>query len=59
MYFFTNFFLFFSQVAQKFYALLVLKKQMAIELEQDPENPYSELTVTKGAKYDEHMVSSA
>ncbi|KAH9405161.1 mitotic cohesin complex, non-SMC subunit Rad21 (kleisin) [Tyrophagus putrescentiae] len=46
-------------VAQKFYALLVLKKQMAIELEQDPENPYSELTVTKGAKYDEHMVSSA
>ena len=47
------------QVAQKFYALLVLKKQMAIELEQDPEHPYSELTVTKGSKYDEHMVSSA
>lgn len=47
------------QVSQKFYALLVLKKQMAVELYQDIEHPYSELTVTKGLKYDEHMVSSA
>ncbi|XP_046914255.2 RAD21 cohesin complex component verthandi [Dermatophagoides farinae] len=45
-------------VAQKFYALLVLKKQMAIELYQNAEMPYSELIVTKGQKYDEHMVST-
>ncbi|OTF83685.1 double-strand-break repair protein rad21-like protein [Euroglyphus maynei] len=45
-------------VAQKFYALLVLKKQMAIELYQNAEMPYSELVVTKGQKYDEHMVST-
>ncbi|KAH9425200.1 mitotic cohesin complex, non-SMC subunit Rad21 (kleisin) [Dermatophagoides pteronyssinus] len=45
-------------VAQKFYALLVLKKQMAIELYQNAEMPYSELNITKGLKYDEHMVST-
>lgn len=45
-------------VAQKFYALLVLKKQMAIELYQNAEIPYSELVITKGQKYDEHMVST-
>lgn len=47
-----------KKVAQKFYALLVLKKQMAVELYQNAEMPYSELVITKGQKYDEHMVSS-
>ncbi|KAF7494399.1 Double-strand-break repair protein rad21 -like protein [Sarcoptes scabiei] len=47
-----------KMVAQKFYALLVLKKQMAIELYQNAELPYSELIITKGQKYDEHMVST-
>lgn len=56
----TGFILTFStwQVAQKFYALLVLKKQMAIELYQNADMPYSELIITKGVKYDEHMMST-
>ncbi|KAG8186915.1 hypothetical protein JTE90_022882 [Oedothorax gibbosus] len=39
-----------KQVAQKFYTFLVLKKQQAVELEQNPS--YGDLIITKGPKYD-------
>ncbi|KAK9739426.1 Conserved region of Rad21 / Rec8 like protein [Popillia japonica] len=40
-----------KQAAQKFYSLLVLKKFRVLELEQ--EEPYSELFVLKGTKFDD------
>ncbi|KAI4459377.1 scc1 / rad21 family member [Holotrichia oblita] len=42
---------FLFQAAQKFYSLLVLKKFRVLELEQ--EEPYSELFVLKGTKFDD------
>ena len=48
-----------KQVAQKFYSLLVLKKQQAIELYQDPEEEYGEITVTRGIRYEEALQSCA
>jgi len=47
-----------KQVAQKFYSLLVLKKQQAIELGQDNSVPYSELTINKGYRYEDALVAS-
>ncbi|XP_076355668.1 double-strand-break repair protein rad21 homolog isoform X1 [Tachypleus tridentatus] len=38
-----------KQVAQKFYTFLVLKKQQAVELEQD--GPYGEIIITRGSNY--------
>ncbi|GFY50203.1 double-strand-break repair protein rad21 homolog [Trichonephila inaurata madagascariensis] len=38
-----------KQVAQKFYTFLVLKKQQAVELEQNPS--YGDLIITRGPKY--------
>lgn len=48
-----------NQVAQKFYSLLVLKKQQAIELYQDAEEEYGEITVTRGVRYEEALQSCA
>jgi cohesin complex subunit SCC1 len=48
-----------KQVAQKFYSLLVLKKQQAIELYQDLDQEYGEITVTRGIRYDEALASCA
>lgn len=47
-----------KQVAQKFYSLLVLKKQQAIELIQDCSEPYGDLSIQKGYRYDEALVQS-
>ncbi|KAF8789606.1 double-strand-break repair protein rad21 homolog [Argiope bruennichi] len=38
-----------KQVAQKFYTFLVLKKQQAVELEQNPS--YGDMIITRGPKY--------
>ncbi|KAI1300152.1 Double-strand-break repair protein rad21 -like protein [Halotydeus destructor] len=46
-----------KQVAQKFYSLLVLKKQQAIELSQDMSVEYGELFIRAGPRY-EAAVSS-
>ncbi|KRT86530.1 hypothetical protein AMK59_1363 [Oryctes borbonicus] len=43
-----------KQAAQKFYSLLVLKKFRVLELEQ--EEPYSEIFVLKGTKFDEPVL---
>jgi len=43
-------FLFWFQVAQKFYTLLVLKKHVVLELYQ--EGSYDDITITRGAKFD-------
>jgi len=47
-----------KQVAQKFYSLLVLKKQQAIELYQDESTPYGDLTINKGLRYEDALVAS-
>jgi len=47
-----------KQVAQKFYSLLVLKKQQAIELYQDNNEPYGDMTINKGYRYDDALVAS-
>jgi chromatin segregation and condensation protein Rec8/ScpA/Scc1 (kleisin family) len=47
-----------KQVAQKFFSLLVLKKQQAIELTQDPDVPYAEIVIEKGVRYEEALASS-
>lgn len=52
------FFLHTQQVAQKFYSLLVLKKQQAIELYQDESTPYGDLTINKGSRYEDALVAS-
>ena len=46
-----------KQVAQKFYSLLVLKKQQAIELAQDNKLAYGELVVEKGERYDQALAA--
>lgn len=46
-------------MAQKFYSLLVLKKQQAIELFQNPEEEYGEITVTRGVRYEDALQSCA
>lgn len=46
-----------KQVAQKFYSLLVLKKQQAIELEQDPNVEYAEIIISRGPKYDDALAA--
>ena len=43
-------FLFWFQVAQKFYTLLVLKKHVVLELYQ--ESSYDDIMITRGAKFD-------
>ncbi|XP_054158154.1 double-strand-break repair protein rad21 homolog [Oppia nitens] len=48
-----------KQVAQKFFSLLVLKKQQAIELTQDPDIPYAEIYIGKGRRYEESLMSSS
>lgn len=48
-----------KQVAQKFYSLLVLKKQQAIELEQDCSCEYGDITITRGSRYDEALMASS
>ncbi|RWS25416.1 double-strand-break repair protein rad21-like protein, partial [Leptotrombidium deliense] len=48
-----------KQVAQKFFSLLVLKKQQAIELSQDTDVEYGEITITKGYRYDEALATSS
>ncbi|RWS11824.1 double-strand-break repair protein rad21-like protein [Dinothrombium tinctorium] len=48
-----------KQVAQKFFSLLVLKKQQAIELYQDTDVEYGEITITKGPRYDEALATSS
>jgi len=47
-----------KQVAQKFYSLLVLKKQQAIELYQDNNQPYNDIIINKGFNYDNALVAS-
>lgn len=47
------------KVAQKFYSLLVLKKQQAIELGQDTTVEYGEIHISRGHRYDEVLVSSS
>lgn len=47
-----------QQVAQKFYSLLVLKKQQAIELYQEDSTPYGDLTINKGYRYEDALVAS-
>ena len=39
-----------KQVASKFYALLVLKKQQAVEVQQS--EPYGDIHVTRGPKFE-------
>jgi cohesin complex subunit SCC1 len=46
-----------KQVAQKFYSLLVLKKQQAIELDQDNTEAYGELYINKGTRYDNALAA--
>jgi len=46
-----------KQVAQKFYSLLVLKKQQAIQLEQDPNVEYAEIIISRGPKYDDALAA--
>uniref|UniRef100_T1JR18 Rad21/Rec8-like protein C-terminal eukaryotic domain-containing protein n=1 Tax=Tetranychus urticae TaxID=32264 RepID=T1JR18_TETUR len=48
-----------KQVAQKFFSLLVLKKQQAVELTQDISVPYGEILITKGYRYDEALSACA
>lgn len=48
-----------KQVAQKFFSLLVLKKQQAVELTQDISVPYGEILITKGYRYDEALAACA
>lgn len=54
-----SFSIFFLQVAQKFFSLLVLKKQQAVELTQDISVPYGEILITKGYRYDEALAACA
>ena len=42
-----------KQVASKFYTLLVLKKQQAIEVQQD--EPYGDIIINKGPMYETVM----
>ncbi|CAG2110907.1 unnamed protein product [Medioppia subpectinata] len=48
-----------KQVAQKFFSLLVLKKQQAIELTQNADLPYAEIYIEKGRRYEESLLSSS
>ncbi|CAG2175878.1 unnamed protein product [Oppiella nova] len=48
-----------KQVAQKFFSLLVLKKQQAIELTQNADIPYAEIYIEKGGRYEEALLSSS
>ena len=45
------------QVAQKFYSLLVLKKQQAIELYQNTDVEYDEIFIKPGPRYNEVLLS--